>query len=100
MKSDPNPTRTLTLNEPQRELPHRATTAQDTGIEHMPPNPNGINPLPTAPGHTPTGELHPRKTNEATPTVTMWFLDRTKVQTRARQDHLCNSKIYLQGQKT
>ncbi|KAK5606570.1 hypothetical protein CRENBAI_018565 [Crenichthys baileyi] len=41
---------------------------QDTDIGHMPPNPNTMNPLPTAHGYTPTGGLHPRKADEATPT--------------------------------
>ncbi|MED6277332.1 hypothetical protein CHARACLAT_012304 [Characodon lateralis] len=34
-------------HEPQHEFPHRATPNQDTDIEHMPPNPNPMNPLPT-----------------------------------------------------
>ncbi|MEQ2266331.1 hypothetical protein XENORESO_020615 [Xenotaenia resolanae] len=42
-----------------------------THIEHMPPNPNATNPLPTAQGHTLTGELHPRKADGATPTQLM-----------------------------
>ncbi|KAK5603395.1 hypothetical protein CRENBAI_008500 [Crenichthys baileyi] len=45
-----------------------ATPNQDTDIKHMPPNPNVMNPLPTAHGQTPTGELYPRKADEATPT--------------------------------
>ncbi|KAK5614232.1 hypothetical protein CRENBAI_006197 [Crenichthys baileyi] len=42
-----------------------ATPNQDTDIEHMPPNPNAMNPLPTAHEHTPTVELHPRKADSA-----------------------------------
>ncbi|KAK5609318.1 hypothetical protein CRENBAI_011840 [Crenichthys baileyi] len=37
-----------------------------TDIEHMPPNPNTINPSPQ--GHTPADEPHPRKANEDTST--------------------------------
>ncbi|MED6293936.1 hypothetical protein CHARACLAT_015639 [Characodon lateralis] len=46
----------------------RAIPNQDTDIEHMPPNPYTMNALPTAQGQTPTGELHPRKADKATPT--------------------------------
>ncbi|KAK5601518.1 hypothetical protein CRENBAI_024908 [Crenichthys baileyi] len=44
-------------HEPQHELLHRATPNQDTDIEHMPTNPDTMNPLST--GHTPTDELYP-----------------------------------------
>ncbi|MED6277505.1 hypothetical protein CHARACLAT_014177 [Characodon lateralis] len=33
--------------EPKYESPHRATNNQYTDIEHMPPNPNAMNALPT-----------------------------------------------------
>ncbi|KAK5622588.1 hypothetical protein CRENBAI_000976 [Crenichthys baileyi] len=73
---DPGPARTPTPRpgpRPQRPPSSSgegvmATLNQDTDIEHMPPNPNAMNPLPTAQGQTPTGELHTRKANEATPT--------------------------------
>ncbi|MED6249760.1 hypothetical protein ATANTOWER_019160 [Ataeniobius toweri] len=67
MNSDPNPMRPHP-NQPRLEIPHSATPNQDTDYVHMPPNPNAMNPLPTVHGHTPTGELHPRKDDEATPT--------------------------------
>ncbi|KAK5613500.1 hypothetical protein CRENBAI_020923 [Crenichthys baileyi] len=54
--------------EPRGPGPSKATPNQDTDIEHMPLNPNTMNTLPTAQGHNPTGELHPRKADEATPT--------------------------------
>ncbi|MEQ2169452.1 hypothetical protein GOODEAATRI_025372 [Goodea atripinnis] len=40
-----------------------------------------MNPLPTAHGHTPISELHPRKANEATPT-------QRKLHTQPRSKHL------------
>ncbi|MED6262199.1 hypothetical protein ATANTOWER_016040 [Ataeniobius toweri] len=48
-------------SKPHNEFPHWATSNQDTDIEHVPPNPTALNPLPTAQGHTPTGDLQPQK---------------------------------------
>ncbi|MEQ2286995.1 hypothetical protein AMECASPLE_007989 [Ameca splendens] len=48
------------------EFPHRVTPNQDTDIEHMSPDPNAMNPLPT--GAHPTGELHLRKADIDKPT--------------------------------
>ncbi|KAK5610761.1 hypothetical protein CRENBAI_026869 [Crenichthys baileyi] len=36
-----------TPHEPKHKFPHSATPNQETDIEHMPPNPNAMNPLPT-----------------------------------------------------
>ncbi|MEQ2249609.1 hypothetical protein ILYODFUR_031088 [Ilyodon furcidens] len=41
-----------------------------------------MNSLPTAQGHTPTGELHPRKADEATPT-------QHKLHTQPHSKHRC-----------
>ncbi|MEQ2250794.1 hypothetical protein ILYODFUR_004491 [Ilyodon furcidens] len=46
--------------------PMISTHNQDTDVEHMPPNPNAMNPLPTGPH--PTDELHRKKANKDTPT--------------------------------
>ncbi|MEQ2190459.1 hypothetical protein XENOCAPTIV_019912 [Xenoophorus captivus] len=48
----------------------------------MPPNPNAMSPPPTAHGHTPKGELHPRKADEASPT-------QCKLHTQPRSKHPC-----------
>ncbi|MED6234677.1 hypothetical protein ATANTOWER_025812 [Ataeniobius toweri] len=42
--------------------------------------PNAMNQPPTAHGHTPTGELHPQKADEATPT-------QRKLHTQPRSKH-------------
>ncbi|MEQ2280573.1 hypothetical protein AMECASPLE_021317 [Ameca splendens] len=68
----------LTPEEPQHEFLHTATP----DIKHMPPNPNAMNPFLTAQGHTPTGELHPRKADEVTPT-------QRKLHTQPHSKHPC-----------
>ncbi|KAK5604870.1 hypothetical protein CRENBAI_008128 [Crenichthys baileyi] len=66
MNSDPNPMSPPTPMNPDLNFP-TGPPPKDTDIEHMPPNPNAMNPLPKAHGHTPTGELHARKPTKQHP---------------------------------